>query len=206
MSVRVNLLPRTVAERNKAARQRALAVLAGAALVAVLVLLYFVQVGRVNAVRDDLAVEQATLTQLRGQLATLQEFADLNRRVEDADAQLVAVLGSEASVAGVLQDIAAVMPSDTALQSLAVSIGNARSPGSVGAVTLTGQTLRGHAPGVERLLLSLGKVAAFRDVFVSSSTVDAGEELDVANFAVDFELGPEILTLRYVGGLPGGLR
>lgn len=210
MTARVNLLPRAVEEREAGRRQQALVAAGFVVLLAVLGTLYVLQVGRVNDARDRLAGEQAELERLEGELAALQEFAELRERAEAAAAVLATAMAGEVSVAGILQDVAAVMPSDAALTSLSFTA--AEQPEieafdlggpSFGTLAGAGESLRGHAPGVERFLLEFDKVAAFFNVFFSTSSVD---ELGIASFSFEIDLGPEILTRRYEQGLPEGLR
>ncbi|MGH3441713.1 MAG: PilN domain-containing protein [Nitriliruptorales bacterium] len=210
-TMRVNLLPREYRERERARRARALAVLGGLVFVAVLAGLYLLQVGRVNDAEARLAEEQAETQRLQSRVQELNEFAELNQRLEAANARLVTTMGREVSMAGILQDIAAVTPTDAALTGVDISISpqpqqsgqfDVGGP-SNGRISGSGEVLRGHAPGVERFLLEFEKIAAFFDVFVSSSNVD---EEGVATFSFETDLGPEIFTRRYVDGLPEGLR
>lgn len=211
MSVRVNLLPREVEERNKASRQRAALAAAGVGFLALLVALYIFQLGRVSAAEDVLAAEEARLAELNAELATLQEFQELEARAAAADSTMQTLLGGEASFAGVLQDLAAVMPTDADLAALAIVMAEAPEAPQLGGtrqvygtLTASGRTIRGHAPGLERLLLELDKVAAFDNVYFSSSSLD--EEGGFALFSLDLDLGAEVLTRRYVNGLPEELR
>lgn len=210
MSVRVNLLPGEVAERNRVARQRAGLAAAAVGFLGLLGLVYLVQLNRVGDAQEQLEAEQARVAELEAEVADLQEFQELEQRAEASAAILATALGNEASFAGVLQDLAAVMPSDAELDSLAITTSADAAPPAAGelvaargTISMTGRTLRGHAPGLERLLLELDKVASFSAVFFSSSTVDEDE---VGTFSVELNLGDEILTRRYVDGLPEELR
>lgn len=210
MSVRVNLLPGEVAERNRAARQRAGLAAAGVAFVGLLGVVYLVQLNRVSSAREQLEAEQAQVAALQAEVAELQEFQELEQRAEASAGVLAAALGNESSLAAVLQDVAAVMPSDAELTALSITINAEPLPpvageltAANGTVTMSGRTLRGHAPGLERLLLELDKVASFSGVFFSSSAVD---EDNVGTFSVDLNLGTEVLTRRYLDGLPEELR
>jgi Tfp pilus assembly protein PilN len=211
MSPRVNLLPGEVEARNRASRQRVGLGIGAVLLIAVLVVAYLFQAGRVNDVEEQLAAEQQELAALEADLATLREFDELERRTTEAQSLLTAALGLEASLAGVLQDLAAVMPTDADLLTLTLSVA---APGEVpplgadrvgyGTLAASGRTTRGHAPGLERLLLDLEKPAAFGDVYFGSSVLD--EEQGFATFTVEVALGREILTGRYATGLPEELR
>lgn len=211
MSVRVNLLPGDVEARNKAARQRAGLAAGGVLFLALLVALYLFQVGRVNSVEEQLEAEQQELAALQEELTSLREFQELEERLVAAEGVVATAMGGEGSVAGVLQDLAAVFPSDADLTELSIVLTGepddpplgAERPG-YGTLTATGRTTRGHAPGLERLLLELEKVGAFEDVYFSGSTLE--EDDSFATFGVDLRLGPEVLTRRYVDGLPEELR
>lgn len=210
MSVRVNMLPRSVAERQAAARQRGGLVAGGVALLAALAAITLWQEGRISDAevrRDD---AQAVLATLQSEEAELSEFADLQRRTDEAEEQIRTALGGEVSIAGILQDLASVMPSDAELESLTVTVTpDEPTPGieanALGSLQLVGRSLNDHAPGLERLLLELDKVAAFHDLFFTSSVLQDPEE-PYPTFTVESQLGPEILTQRYADGIPEGLR
>ncbi|MBW3659808.1 MAG: hypothetical protein KY457_14305 [Actinobacteria bacterium] len=210
MSVRVNLLPGEVAERNRAARQRAGLAAGAVAFLGALGLVYLVQLNRVGDAQEQLEAEQARVAELQAEVADLQEFQELEQRAAASETVLVSALGDEASIAGVLQDLAAVMPSDAELNSISITVNDTavapvagQTRASYGTITMSGRTLRGHAPGLERLLLELDKVASFSGLFFSSSAVD---EANVGTFSVELNLGDEILTRRYLNGLPEELR
>lgn len=201
-NIRVNLVPREIARRARRRRQR-LAVAGGfVALVAGLAGGVVLQSARVAAVEEELQVEQALLDGLTAEQAELAEFADLElERTRLADLVTFA-LGEQVAMAGVLQDVAAVMPHDAALEALTVTVGGA-VPGTVGTVTATAQSTRGHAPGLERLLISFEKVDAFTDLYFGNSVT--GED-GVVDFDFDFRLGPEVRSHRYADGVPEVLR
>lgn len=210
MSVRVNLLPGEVAERNRVARQRAGLAAGAVAFVGLLGVVYLVQANRVGDARALLEERQAQIAELESEVAELQEFGELEQRAQLADQVLAGALGEEASVAGVLQDLAAVFPSDAELDSLAVTIQPVAAAPALGglrpvagSLTAAGRTLRGHAPGLERLLLELEKVAGFENTFFASSMLD---EAGVSTFTIDLSLGDTVRTRRYADGLPEELR
>jgi Tfp pilus assembly protein PilN len=209
--VRVNLLPQATKERDRASRQRVAFATAGLALLAVLGGAYWWQSDRVAQVHDELAVEQEQLAALQSDLAQLHEFETLEARLHAGNERIMVALGDEASVAGILQDIAAVMPADAQLEQLSVAIAggdpavDGTAPAAVGSFTAVGKTLFNHAPGVERLLLELDKVVAFEDLFVSNSRLDDPDE-PYATFTVEARLGQEVQTGRYHDGVPEELR
>lgn len=209
MSVRVNLLPGEVAERNRAARQRAGLAAGAVGFVGVLGLLYLVQLNRVGDAQEQLEAEQARVAELQADVAELQEFQELASRRDAADTLMAGAFADEVSFAGILQDVAAVYPTDAQLETLTVALATEAEAqlGAVfvpiGRVTATGATLQGHAPGLERLLLELDKVASFSNVFFSNSTQS---EEGIAAFTLDVDLGDDARTGRYADGLPEELR
>jgi Tfp pilus assembly protein PilN len=208
MSVRVNLLPEATRTKDRAGRQR---LAAGAAALAVFLALgavWWWADAQVSEAEDRLADEQQITAGLRAEEAELVAFRDLAASRERVDDVLVFALADEIAVAGVLQDLAAVLPPDVQLDTLALSL---RPPSPeridvVGTFNLTGQTVSSHAPGVERLLLSLDRVAGFRDLFLTSSVADPARDDEVVAFTVDGGLSPLTRTDRYRDGLPGGPR
>ena len=203
MSVRVNLLPEATKQRDRAAQQRAMVGLAAVALLATLGGVHLWTTSQVNAAEDQLLAEQTQTSKLRGDKAELVAFEELADRHERSDEVLRLAMGNEISLAGFLQDIAAVMPTDTQLEDLNFTV---RQPTDDDSTTLAtfnvnGKTLASHAPGVERVLIALDKIVSFRELHLNSSTLDDPEER-IATFSLDGQVGPEAATGRYVEGLP----
>jgi hypothetical protein len=213
MSVRVNLLPAATRERDRAARQRGVA--GGLFLVVLLALgsVWLVQDRKLGGLEAELAAEQQVLSGLQAEQAELAAYADLAARLSAADERVRTALSDEVSFAGALQDVAAVTPPDTGLLSLTIDVQPpltdgteaiaGASVGTVGTVNLSGHSLTGHAPGVERILLELDKVYNFDEPFFNSSTLD---EDGVATFNLDVGLQPRSRTGRYDEGVPEDLR
>lgn len=210
MSVRVNLLPRETYARQEAARQRGIAGGAALLLLLVLGLLYWFQTMRIDDARDELAVEQEELAVLERELDNLREFEELEARLDLDERLVTTALDDEVSFAAILQDIAAVMPTDAQFEQLGITVNAGFPEGGIerpswGTLTAQGSSLASHAPGLERLLLQFDKIAAFHDLFFTSSSLEEPED-DIVTFNIESELGPEILTNRYRDGLPEELR
>lgn len=206
---RVNLLPGEIEDRNRRRRMLLVAAAAGLVLAVLLGAGWVYQMGRVDDAEARLAAQEQTLQQLQTERARLQEFQALQQRREAADEVITTALAGEVSFAGVLQDLAAVMPSDAQLDSLDLTLTPEAESGLgdrsavLGRLTLTGKSLDSHAPGLERLLLELEKVASLSDLFFSASTIEEDAVGEVVGFTVEADLGPEARTRRYGGGLPG---
>jgi hypothetical protein len=104
----------------------------------------------------------------------------------------------------VLQDLAAVMPPDSQLDTLALQLNRPGDPEQpLGTLNLNGRSVISHA-GVEQVLLQLDKITTFGGLHLNSSTEEEIEELDdpISTFIVEGELGERAATGRYVDGLP----
>ena len=207
MSVRVNLLPEATRQRGRANQQRLLAAGAGGLLLLALLGVWWWSQNEISQAEDRLAAEQSVTAGLRAEEAELVAFRDLADRRDQANEVISASLSDEVSLAGLFQDLAAVMPQDAQLDTLAVTLQEVPDRADVvGSLVITGQTLTSHAPGVERMLLSLDKVTTFGDLFLNSSTLEEDQVDPVANFSLEASVRVEARTLRYVDGLPGELR
>lgn len=209
--MRINLLPREVEARNRAARQRNALIVAFVVLLLLLAVVYWLKVNEVGDAESERDAAQAELAVLQAEQNELAEYADLEQRVDQADQTLSTALAGEVSFAGVLQDVAAVMPTDAALETFDLTLIQQVAPDGdelrpvIGRITAAGETLTGHAPGLERLLLEYDKLGGFFDVFVTNSTIDPEDE-DVAIFSFEVDLGADLYTNRYLDGVPEGLR
>lgn len=208
MSVRVNLLPEATRTKERAGQQRLIAGAVMLLLIAVLGGVWWWANGQVRDAEERLASAELATAQLRAEEAELIAYRDLADRHLAANDLLTASLGDETSVAGVLQDLAAVMPAEAQIDSLSVSLQppSEERPDVVGAMTLTGRTLTSHAPGVEQVLLELEKVASFGELFLSTSSLDTELEEPVVTYGVEAAIRASARTGRYADGLPGGAR
>ena len=211
MSVRVNLLPEATKQRDRAAQQRAIAALAGVAFLASLGGIYLWSSSQVSAAEQQLAIETATSTELRGEVAELVNFQELADRRDLSQATLIAAMHQEVSVGGLLQDFALVMPPDAQIETLTVQMVPPTTPDEtdrttpVGSFSMNGKTLTSHAPGVERVLVGLDKVVSLSDLYLSASALDDPEG-QVASFTLEGQIAPSSRTDRYVDGWPEELR
>ncbi len=207
MSVRVNLLPEATKQRGQANQQRLIALGAAGLLLLLLGGIWWWAANQVSQAEDRLAAEQSVTAGLRSEEAELVAFRDLADRRDQAVETLTASMADEVSLAGVLQDLAAVMPDDAQMDTLAVNLqGVPERTDVIGNLVITGRTLTSHAPGVERMMLALEKVATFGELFLNSSTLEEDQADPVANFSLEGAVRAEARTDRYEDGLPGDLR
>ena len=201
MTARVNLLPGTVRERDAATRQRVVAGAVVVVVIAALAVATLLQRGVLQDAEEELADAEAELADAQAEVAELALYEDLEQRTADADVILSAAMGDEATLAGLLQDIALVTPPEGALRTLSISFEPDAS--GVGSFNAQMEVLDSHAPGAERFLLQLERAVGFRNVFPGASILD---ENDIATFPVTVQLGHEYRTERYDDGLPEVLR
>lgn len=201
MSVRVNLLPGEVRARGAANRTRILAGVVGVVLLLVLVGLSLMQRSAIGDAEARLADVQAENAALQADIAALQPFADLEARANTAVDLVALALESEGSLATVLQDLSAVLPPNADLTSLAIRLPGEEFEPAVGGTRLvygqlsaTGRVIDGLAPGVERLIIDLDRVAGFDNAYVTTSALD---DDGVATFTLEVDLGAEVLSGRY---------
>ena len=214
MSVRVNLLPEATKAKGRASQQRNAVFVAALVLLAGLGGIYWWALSEVDEAEAELLAAQGFTAELQSEEVELVGFRELADRRDGALGALEATLVPEVSMAGVLQDVASVVPIDTQLETLVVDFAPAAAeaeadpaapPATVGTFSISGKTLTSHAPGVERVMIELDRMASFRDVYLNSSTLDELDE-EVATFTVDGRIGPEATTGRYDDGLPEELR
>lgn len=214
MSVRVNLLPEATKAKDRAAQQRGIALLCALLLLILLGGVWFWGERQISTAEQELADEEARTAELRSDRAELVGFEELAERRERADAALSGAMSHEVSLAGILQDLAAVTPPDAQFNSLTVQLAPAPEPDAAeelepaGTVNIAGQTLTSHAPGVERLLLSLDKISTLEEPYLNSSSLDADEDVDedIVSFSVDATITSQARTGRYEDGLSEELR
>lgn len=199
MTAQVNLLPGQVAESNAATRQRLLAVLLVVVVLAALGGLTFWQRLTLQDAEDELADAQSELAAATAEVNELALHRDLQARQELANELIIFALADQVSLAGILQDIAMVMPDGSDVGSLAINFADSGDSRLVGMLTASGESVDAVAPGIERLVLQFERAAGFRDVFVTTTSTD---EDGITSYTLELGVGPEHRTERYADGLP----
>lgn len=205
VGAQVNLLPREASARAAAARQRGLLMAGAGVLALALGGVTWLQAGTLSDAEDALAAEEQVAAELRQEEAGYAEFSDLERRQAEATSNLQAALSTEVSFAGLLQDVASVIPADTELHTLQATLGQGPTVSAMGTLVVTGRTANDHAPGLERVLRQLDKLIGLHDLYVTDSHLESPDH-PYPTFTVEASLGVENLTGRYLLGLPEELR
>lgn len=216
MTARVNLLPPEIAHRAKARRTTSWVIGGVAAYAALLGLLYIAKQGDLDAAREERDNAAATVAQLQGDLAELQEFEVLDRQLVARNRLLSASMASEISWARVLNDLSLTFPASSSLltlDGLALSAGQTGQSGnvppnpnseSVASLTFTGYSVERFAPGVERVLVKFDEVDTFFNAYLSEANEEPRGDTDVTTFSGTVQLNEEAFTGRYADGLPPG--
>jgi Tfp pilus assembly protein PilN len=201
----VNLLPPEIRQRAIIRRNTFLIAAAGVLLVGLMVLLYFVQVGRLSGVNDQISAQEATNTSLKNQAAQLSEFASLKAEADAKRAVLTELYANEVSMSSLLQDVSNVMPSDSYLSSLSVSIDQpgAGTPSTGGTTTFIGQvTFAGQAYRSETFpiwLDRIGSITGFENPFLNAYSEAQPGSL-VYQFQSSVNLSADAMTARGARG------
>ena len=205
----VNLLPPDILQGQRY-RRRTLTVLAlGGAVIGLIILFFFLQVGRLATVNGDIEDAQRTNDSLQTQIAQDQKYEDLQVQAQEAQAQLDAAYAGEVSFSGMLMDLSRVIPSDAFLTSLSTTI-TPPATGSTQTTTTTPlvgtMTMSGEAIGFDSLsqfLTRLEMVKGWVNPWMPTIAADSA----VANaytFTVSVDLTDEVETLRGQGEVTSG--
>lgn len=170
--MKINLLPPEIKERQRARRQTTLVLLAGAAVLVLLVLFYLAQVGRLAGARRDLQAQEDRNSQLEQRIAELQRFDQLREELEATRTLEDQLLANAVLWSAVLRDISLVIPGDTWLTAMTAGLfeeaaGAAGAEGLVGEISFNGFALSHRA--VALWLSRLEDVRGFANPWLSNS-------------------------------------
>lgn len=225
MMRRIDLLPSTYAEKRRDRRNIGLVMLAGLAVLALL-LFYWVYLGtKVDNANEELAQVEARNQSLQEEIARLQRFQDLETEVAQKRQALIAVTARDVDWPTVLTEIALVTPTDVWFTQMAGSRagseGETPAPTEVaevrlakqtpaGRVTFTGQALT--MPAVAKLLVRLEEIRGVTAVYLQNATEEESQEAGedggegtttrVVTFDSSIELTPNVLNDRFSEDAP----
>jgi Tfp pilus assembly protein PilN len=117
----VNLLPPDVQAAQRQRRLAGVVALAGVGVIGLILVFYVLQLSKLAGIRADIEDQERNNQQLQAEIEQLQEFEDLQARVQAKQALLDQVFANEVSFSGLLMDVSRVIPSTAALTSLSAS-------------------------------------------------------------------------------------
>jgi Tfp pilus assembly protein PilN len=208
----VNLLPPELRERQAIRRTTSLVVAAGLAVLALIGIFFFFQVQRLSQAQSDLEAQQSQNARLETQIASLQEFADLQAELASKEALVGEIFVNEVSWSSALLDVSRVIPDASYLTNLTGQI----TPTVVGEVataptggtpetTLIGNmTFAGVANQTETIatwITRLEEVQGWVNAWVNSAQEDAPFSR-IYTFSNGLDLTQEAATARGQGVTP----
>ena len=131
----VNLLPPDILQGQRYRRVTGLVVLAGLAIIGLIILFYLLQVGRLASVNSDIDAQQATNAQLNTEITDLSKYENLQAEAQQQQQLLNDAYAGEVSYSGLMMDMSRVIPSDSFLSALSVT-----TPGATASTTTTPTT------------------------------------------------------------------
>ena len=165
----VNLLPPDILQGQRYRRLTLTVLAAGAIVLALIVVFFFIQVGRLGAVNDDIAAKEQTNAELQSQIDSLQKYDDLQTQAQQAQTQLDAAYAGEVSFSGMLMDLSRVIPSDAYLDTFTATITGPPAATTGGTTTTTTttpligtMTTGGQAIGFDSLSIWLTRLELVR--------------------------------------------
>jgi len=106
----INLLPPELREQQAIRRNTSFVITIGVAVLALIGLIYLLQLQRLSQAQSDLADQQDRNTRLENQIDALSQFADLQAELAAKQELLAAILVNEVSWSNALRDVSMVIP------------------------------------------------------------------------------------------------
>jgi Tfp pilus assembly protein PilN len=208
----VNLLPPELRERQAIRRTTSLVAAAGLAALALIGIFFFFQVQRLSQAQSDLEAQESQNARLESEIASLQEFADLQAELASKQALVGEIFVNEVSWSSALLDVSRVIPDASYLTNLTGQV----TPTVVGEVateptggtpetTLIGNmTFAGIANQTETIatwITRLEEVQGWVNAWVNSAQEDAPFSR-IYTFSNGLDLTQEAATARGRGVAP----
>jgi Tfp pilus assembly protein PilN len=206
---RVNLLPSEIKKGQETRRRFVLFLLAGIALVLLVVAFWFLQSMRLGNVQDQIDAQNQQNAAIQAQISDLQQYEQLQTEAQAQEQLLTSAYAGEVSYSQTLLDISKVIPSDTYLTNFASTLqaptASTTTPTTpttttttfVGTMTFSGETL--HFDSLSTWLNRLESVQGWANPWTSNVTSDAAVA-GAFQFDTSVDLTQDALTQRGAAG------
>ena len=199
----VNLLPPDILQGQRFRRLTLTVLAAGAIILALIIIFFLIQVGRLGSVNDDIAAKKQSNAQLQSQIDSLQKYDDLQVQAQQAQSQLDAAYAGEVSFSGMLMDLSRVIPSDAYLSTFSATItGPPPAGGTTTTTPLIGtMTTGGEAIGFDSLsiwLTRLELVQGWVNPWMPTIAADTAVP-NAYTFTTSVDLTQDVVTQRGQG-------
>jgi Tfp pilus assembly protein PilN len=214
---RIDLLPQEYVERRQERRNVAIAILAGALVLVILIVYYFVLLGKVSSANGELSTAQSQNAQLQSEINKLQSFAALQNEVTQKETSLKTVMAGDVDWPALMTELAMVVPGEVWLTDLTASAGQTEGATPVGSETnsipisakasfgriqFTGNSL--SMPGIAKWLIRLASVKEFSAIWLNGAqgTAPAPGAPPLFNFTSTLQLDDKAASGRFESGKP----
>ncbi|MGH2706206.1 MAG: PilN domain-containing protein [Actinomycetota bacterium] len=200
---RINLLPREVQARRRARQQGVGLAVLFIVWVLVLVGVYLFRQTELRRERDRLAQAQARVATLNAQIRGLQQFANLERTVNDKQARLKTAMAGDVHWSRLLIELSMIIPQESWLTTFggtagapaAPAPGQPAAPAKLGTITFSSTTF--DFPGVAKWITRLQDLKSLQNVWVPNATSGTVATRDVVNFGSTADLSTQAASGRY---------
>jgi Tfp pilus assembly protein PilN len=202
----VNLLPHDVQEGQRYRRLTLLVLLVGAIVLVLVLGLFFIQVGELSSVNNDVESAQQNNAVIQSEINQLQKYEDLQVQAQAAQAELTAAYRGEVSFSGMLMDLSRVIPSDMFLTNFTSTISGPPAGTTTGTALIGTMNMGGEAIGFDSLstwLTRLETVQGWVNPWMPTISADSS----VANaftFSTSVDLTADAETARGQGQVDTG--
>jgi Tfp pilus assembly protein PilN len=203
----VNLLPPEIRQRAKTRRLAFLIGIAGAVVIALLLLFWAAKSVSLQQTNQQIAVQKGVNAGLEGQIQELQPFQDLETQLETSQKLVATALAGEVSWSEALRDVQLIIPTDMALNSFtgstsatSAAVTTTTAPGA-GPTTVGNIAFDGNSVGtlrIARWLTRLVEVRGWANAWLTSAT-ESGSRTNIYQFNTTVDLLPTALTARGQG-------
>ena len=199
----INLLPPELQQRQRTRRLTAGVIGLGLVAAAVVGVLFFLQMVRLNGVNEELAAQEARNAGLQTRINRLQRFEELRSEAEARRTLIQGALANTIRWSGILRDVSLVLPDRMWLTSLSGTLTTTAptDPLPPGTVAPTGTGLLGtiqfqgsslDEPTLALWLTRLEQVPGWVNPWLSSAVEAAVANTEVFQFSTSVDLSAEV--------------